>query len=47
LYLSFGSPGPVRTADPGVNSALLYLLSYWGSVLIIYIIIQLLSTFFS
>ena len=25
------SPEPVRTADPGVNSALLYQLSYWGA----------------
>ena len=25
-----GSPGLVRTADPRINSALLYPLSYWG-----------------
>jgi hypothetical protein len=30
--LNFGSPARTRTADKVVNSHLLYLLSYWGSV---------------
>ncbi|GEM_PF-4390997 len=30
----FGSPGRVRTADPVINSHLLYLLSYRGRILI-------------
>ena len=32
-YKSIGSPGRTRTADPAVNSRLLYQLSYRGSIL--------------